>query len=334
LAVASKQQGVLGVPLVVSLLLYSNSLNTHGKTPTRRLLFAICSMLCAAILVLTPVTWWDSLRWHNRPSFWERSLTTYGGLGLAAPATWLERLSAWAEPLGRLFGHPALTAVLLAAAAASLLLRKRPALAILGLYVLGYAGLHLIVSFRPWDRYLLPALPLVTILAADGLSALWQSVRPAALRWLAAGGLAAALLWAASLGAAGRLPIGSGAGAFAGAERLAAALARQPGEAVIYYRSLGWHLDFYLFDAAQERRWWDTPGELAQKAAATAAAEPSRPQLLALTDAEAVHPDLRNALAERRLALAQPIPFLRTDGSRSLVIYRIVEAPGERTDGG
>ena len=37
-------------------------------------------------------------------------------------------------------------------------------------------------------------------------------------------------------------------------------LRKQPADAVIYDRWLGWHYDYYLFDAPQERRWWGSAG--------------------------------------------------------------------------
>jgi hypothetical protein len=132
LAVASKQQGVLIVPLMVALLADSRWQIADGRWPvgdSRRqvagrspvTLPAICYSLSAVLgfaLVFAPMTWWDSLRWINRPSFWDRSLATYGQLTLAPPAEWPQRAAEWAPQLGYLFGLPALSALMLLAAAA------------------------------------------------------------------------------------------------------------------------------------------------------------------------------------------------------------------------
>ncbi len=40
------------------------------------------------LAVFGPVTWWDSLRWHNRPSYWDQSLQTYGGIVLLPASEW------------------------------------------------------------------------------------------------------------------------------------------------------------------------------------------------------------------------------------------------------
>ncbi len=71
------------------------------------------------VLILAPVTWWDSLRWATRPSFWDRSLTTYGGLTLAPLAQWPQRAGEWGTVLGYLFGLPLLSAGVLALALAA-----------------------------------------------------------------------------------------------------------------------------------------------------------------------------------------------------------------------
>ena len=89
LAVASKQQGVLGVPLVVALLLTAGRSLTpvHPSQdssfilhPSSFILRRFFVALLGFALIFAPVTYWDSLRWATRPSFWDRSLTTYGGL--------------------------------------------------------------------------------------------------------------------------------------------------------------------------------------------------------------------------------------------------------------
>ena len=139
---------------------------------------------------------------------------------------------------------------------------------ILAVYTAGYLALHFAATFQPWDRYLLPILPWVCVLAARGFVLVWERLggqsglqRP--LRTVAALLLAPALLYACWLGAAGRLPVGSDHGAYAGLDQAIATLRKQPADAIIYDRWLGWHYDFYLFDAPQERRWWGSGWKLA-----------------------------------------------------------------------
>ena len=141
------------------------------------------------------------------------------------------------------------------------------------------------------------------------------------------------LAWSSWLGVTARLPVGSDHGAYFGLDRVSAFLAAQPADAVIYQRWIGWHFDFYLFDAPQERRWWGSGWKLADDAAAIHRDAPDRVQWLVLPgwrdDAAA---DVRLALASRRLAFAEAERIYRPDRSRAFTVYRIV--PVERADGG
>ncbi len=322
-------------------------------------------------LVFAPITWWDSLRWSNRPSFWDQGAAAYGGLSLALPAQWLPRAAAWAEQLGYLFGIPLLSAAMLLLAAGSGLVAWRRLAgqksqrckdaktqgaadvlasstnAILAAFVLGYLALHFFATFQPWDRYLLPILPLVCVLAARGLRLLWlgapgtpgrkgvtaqqggSAFGPVErlLRAVITVVLVAALGYAASLGVTGKLPVGSDHGAYTGLDQVVATLRSQPADAIIYHRWLSWHYDFYLFDAPQERRWWDTGWKLAEDAGRTARAEPQRPQWIVFPgwagttgDDEAV----RLPLASNGLVLTEISRLYRPDGSLSFTLYRIV----------
>ena len=191
LAVASKQQGGLVAALVIGLLLAPNDrrpgakprCETAGEHAAPRSWFVARRWLAAILgfaLVFGPLTWLDSLRWHNRPSFWDRSLTTYGGLGLAQPWQWPQRAADWAAQLGFLFGAPVLTAAVsgLAGWAAIREARVRRQIGpgpLLALYICAYLALHLFGTFQPWDRYLLPLLPLICILAGRGVEVVFRT---------------------------------------------------------------------------------------------------------------------------------------------------------------
>ncbi|MGC8780408.1 MAG: ArnT family glycosyltransferase, partial [Anaerolineae bacterium] len=175
LAVASKQQGVLIAPPVAWLVLAGAEFASRRPELRRGSRLAAAgrrglAALFGFALIFAPVTWWDTLRWAKRPSFWDRSLTTYGGLGWAPPALWPERAADWAQILGYWFGLPALTALLCGLALFAVLRERRVqrvgvALAAFGA---GYLALHLIITFQPWDRYLLPLLPFACLLAGRG----------------------------------------------------------------------------------------------------------------------------------------------------------------------
>jgi hypothetical protein len=438
LAVASKQQGVLGLPLVFALLIVGKQQVANSKrqmanrSPAKR--SAIRNMLYAVLgfaLIFAPVTYWDSLRWVNRPSFWDRSVTTYGQLGLAPLAEWPQRAADWATQIGYLFGLPVLSGLMLLIAAAvgvrailalqttrwdrtkeclttgdsrrgnsrnvilsgftvqhplqrtfseespdrerdpfgalragSSLKVRRHALSvadplrvtgtiedtcpnsaslatrvdvILAVYTAGYLALHFAATFQPWDRYLLPILPWICVLAARGLVLGWEGLggRSGLQRTLRAGALLVlvpTLLYSAWLGAAGHLPAGSNHGAYAGLDQAIATLRQQPAEAIIYDRWLGWHYDFYLFDAPQERRWWGSGWKLADDAAHTAQAEPKRGQWVVLPDWErSAAEDLHLPMASRGLALLEVRRIYRPDNTRSFTLYRIAPLRAEVT---
>jgi len=341
LAVASKQQGVVAAPLIALLVAAGEHLHPRRADPQcprpGHLLRRFAAALLGFALIFAPVTWWDTLRWAKRPSFWDRSLTTYGGLGWAPPATWPDRAADWAQIMGYWFGVPALTA-LMAGLALFAVLRERHRQRIgvlLAAFCTGYLAFHLVVTFQPWDRYLLPLLPFVCVLAGRGIVLLYASVlvpprgagRRLALRVLRQAvvvGLVALLGWAAWLGAAGRLPVGSDHGAYAGLDDIAGFFRDQPDNAIIYDRWLGWHFDFYLFDAPQERRWWGSGWKLADDAARTWQESPDRPQWVILPGwRDAAAAEVRLALASRRLALIEAWRVYRGDGTRAFTIYRI-----------
>jgi hypothetical protein len=207
--------------------------------------------------------------------------------------------------------------------------------AILALYTAGYLALHFTATFQPWDRYLLPILPWLCVLAGRGLilgweqltgrSGLQRSLRTAALLLFVP-----ALLYAAWLGGAGRLPVGSDHSAYEGLDRAIATLRNQPADAIIYDRWLGWHYDFYLFGAPQERRWWGSGWKLAGDAADTARSDPARTQWVVLPDWEkSAAEELHLPLASRGLALAEVQRIYRSDLTRSFTMYRIVPLRAE-----
>jgi len=399
LAVASKQQGVLGAPIVAVLLLAGDAPGIGPSAqPARRARPALAALgrfgaaLLGFALIFLPVTWWDSLRWAKRPSFWDRSLTTYGGLGLAPLAAWPERAADWAQVIGYLFGFPVLTGLMLGLAGFAALRdwRRLKAGGLLGIFLASHLVLHFLATFQPWDRYLLPLLPFICVLAARGASILLCHAEfpmpraacarqgtppchpervnhakpvttspqrrissPGVSRQRAYGstpiatisqrsissvvrrtfviGLIVLLAWAAWLGATARLPVGSDHGAYSGLDRIAAFLRAQDDDAVIYQRWLGWHFDFYLFDAPQERRWWGAGWKLAGDAAQVYRATPDRAQWVVLPGwHDAAAGEVRLALASRGLTLAEALRVYRADKSRAFTVYRIV--PDDSTD--
>ena len=164
-------------------------------------------------MVAVAVLWWDSLRWQWMPSYWDRSAQTYGGVALALDAGLPQRLAQWGELLGYGFGWPlwlalgALVAWALFNRRGAWQRRQRHSLvrsAAAGLRR-SYLLLHVATNLAPWDRYLLPLLPLLALLLARGALWAWDAIvdraQPAGragwARTAAAAGLAlgSALRW-------------------------------------------------------------------------------------------------------------------------------------------
>jgi hypothetical protein len=124
--------------------------------------------------------------------------------------------------------------------------------------------------------------------------------------------------------------VGSDHSAYEGLDRAIATLRNQPADAIIYDRWLGWHYDFYLFGAPQERRWWGSGWKLAGDAADTARSDPARTQWVVLPDWEkSAAEELHLPLASRGLALAEVQRIYRSDLTRSFTMYRIVPLGAE-----
>jgi 4-amino-4-deoxy-L-arabinose transferase-like glycosyltransferase len=353
LAVASKQQGVLVVPLLLGLTAVQAADQAARATKPVRPLALLARrwllVLAGFVVIFIPLTYWDSLRWAKRPSFWGRSLDTYGGLGLANPRDWIRRSFEWVHQAGYFFGVAPITGIVFAAgllpgARALRQVLRRPRQAPLGvperldllfpIYVVGYLALHVFATFQAWDRYLLPMVPLIAILAARGLVIAWgfltNAPRLATARLPLGLGLACLLTWMSWTGVAGRLPVGSDHGAFDGLDRVVAFVRSRPPNTLIYHHSLGWYFDFYLFDAPQERPWWENSWKLADLARRTAGTPAIREQWLVLTGWEDPEAEgIPEALASWGLALDQGHSFYRRDGTLSFSIYRI-DASRER----
>lgn len=320
LAYATKQQALLFLPLLFSLTLLASP--QHWR--------AAWAWLNGVGLIAVLVLWWDSLRWQWLPSYWERSVTTYGGLAWAAAADWPEHLRQWAELLGFSLGWPLWLAVgvLLwwgwrarSTAPTPLSPTARRFDHLLTLFVGAYLLLHWSTNLAAWDRYALLILPFLFLLLARGM--VWAWARPLSARrrrWMLIL-LAAGSLYAAGLALRPALFVADG-GQYDRVPALARQLrTRAPADAIVYHHQLGWHFNFYLYGDNAELRWWADPADLASKAMTAA----NRPQFIAVQsfDEEAA---LRDALHDAHLAL---VPVAPTEPlAEPLTLYRILPVPG------
>jgi hypothetical protein len=209
------------------------------------------------------------------------------------------------------------------------------------IYLMGYLFVHLAFTFQPWDRYLLPVLPLVCILCGHGLVAVWDALRNPARsrvrRWAAAP-LVVVILYATGLGVTATIPVGSDVGAYHGVAEAARFLADQPAGATIYFDRIGWHLGYYLYGKPIARSWYDSPQKLASETARVAGERVDAAQWLALPEWEQEKlPALAAALAADGF-IAQPAYEVGApDGQTDLTLYRLERrevAAGPARNGG
>jgi hypothetical protein len=193
-----------------------------------------------------------------------------------------------------------------------------------------FALLHLLSTVQPWDRYLLPLVPVLVLVAAGPISwgLAWLAGRHAA--WVGAGALLLILLLAppARTAMQGGYPVGADHGSLVGLDEVMATV-RSAAEAaaaegvpapVLFEQRLGWQARFYLADLLREGqldlRWFSSPAALADSAAKS----PHRARFVA-DPAWAPAADLAPFLAARGLTLES------AGGSEQVRLYRMVESP-------
>lgn len=201
--------------------------------------------------------------------------------------------------------------------------------ALLLAYVAGYLLLHIATNLAPWDRYLLPLLPLLALLLAHAAFWAWDAtvaaVQPAGragwVRRAASAGLVFGLLYAVFMASFARLPLGDG-GAYDGVQQVAAHMrSAEPSDVILYHHWLGWHYNFYLYDAAAELRWWQDPADLAYKAAANS----GQRQIIAFPAGRGQEA-VQAALAAVGMSLSPVLAAMDPRGAPSVTLYSIEPA--------
>lgn len=245
LAFAAKPQALFFLPLIF--------IGPHGPTLQSggRLIWRF---IAGAALPLLALFIWDAAR--PETSLFALGLTN--NAPQIAPA-WLDQMARWFSFGGWLMGDALLSAAWLLLALLGVGRRPVP-----GLWLLAWAlalTLLLPLGDRVYDRYLLPLLPALALLAGMGGTCL--------LRHLRAGGLLLTLLLAWGVVPAWQaanlaVPIGGDRGENAQIDELADALNALPLASVIYDRWLGWSLDYYMGQWSNKRRvHYPTPEALA-----------------------------------------------------------------------
>ncbi len=262
LAFATKQQALLLLPLLLGVMWATHQLD--GRRLRR---FGLALALGVGALLL-----WDAARPEN--SIFALAAANNRPDGALAPVgEWLPRLAQWARYGGWLLGPPPLTAVLLLIGVWAAWQSRSRLDRVLWGYTLAYFALHAIANFNLYDRYLLPLLPPLTLMAGRGLHRLLAS--EPAVRWrrllLVAGALLVTGLmlngwqaahWRIDLGR-DHYPLDRSGEIVT----LARYLNAKPLGAIIYDHWLGWEMGYYLGAWTDKRRvYYPEPSVLAHDA--------------------------------------------------------------------
>ncbi len=240
-----KQQAIFAAVYLLLMWLASGARRRDGMR-----MGLLLSVPVAALLL------WDGAR-SEASIFLQAAANNQPANWLAEPALWIERFLDWLGMGAWLFGPPGVTVFIVCAVAMLSLWRKpRPAKAgqsnpfarLMFLSAFAYLGLHSLLDFNLYARYLALITPLFILMVAGRLAALFS--RSKAGRVLLLCSVTLILAGAAhTLGSSSPLEE-----ARAGADRLAAHLNRKPVATVIYDPWLGWELGYYLGTWHNKRR--------------------------------------------------------------------------------
>ncbi len=349
LSLAMKQTGLVWLPLValiqISGFSKSNSARPGSPDPGQKrgfgnplgaILDPLRLIVCFSLVVGLVFTWDAARVAQGAESFWRIGVTGYGGLRMIWPQELWPRLRGWSGLMRYFFVSPVVNCALLVglpALAWNALTRRRTresfADPLLISFSLIYLLLHWLWAFPVWDRYLLPLVPILAILLAYLFIFLASHVQLAirhsqfatryslfAIRYSL---LFILLAWPAWNAAHSCYPVGGDHGAYDGINQVAAFLSHLPEGSVVYQHWLGWHYEYYLFDAPVYLAYWPTPAWLARDVQAFGAQEPRYITFPSWESPARVE----RALTGVGYELAPALTTTRRDGTPSFTVYRV-----------
>jgi hypothetical protein len=280
-------------------------------------------------LVILLVFAWDAARVaQGAQSFWRMGVAGYGGLRLVWPHELRARLCGWLDLARYLFTSPIINSALLLGllllAWRTLVYRRYERKALMDLvfisFSLTYLLLHWLWAFPIWDRYLLPLVPILAMLLGRVFTSLAYSLRSVILHSsLLHCSLFICLILLAFNATHNRYSIGGNQGVYDGVEQVALFLSGLPEGSVVYHHWLGWHYQYYLFDAPVYLAYWPTPAWLVQDVQVFRAREPryvTFPSWESLARVE-------RALAGVGYELSPVLTTTRRDGTSSFTTYHV-----------
>jgi 4-amino-4-deoxy-L-arabinose transferase-like glycosyltransferase len=314
LGLATKYQAALFLPLVGGLVCLQTRSSGARRVSTAWARFGGGAAGPAGAVVI-----WELVR-TGRFSLVGSQVASYGAARLLLPEEWGPRLIEWVG-LARYLIPPPWLAVLLALALAWTLGRRPPPLLLTAGWVVGYFLVHWLMNIHPWDRYLLPVVPVVGLMVGQAVAGLADRLLPALARGLLPVVVGVLLLPAAIGAAGGALPIGGDHGTFDGIEQIGAFFADYPYGTVLYDHWLSWELRYYLFDSRVYVSWFPDARTLIRDLQAFGA---DPPRFLVIPAWESPGPLLQPARSAG-FDLEPVMHARRADGSTSFILYQITE---------
>lgn len=261
---ASKPQAILYLPLLLLIAWAYDRLSWRGL-----LRLALAFAIGVGLLLL-----WDVLR--DKPtSIWALAAPRTNPGRLLRGNEVLPHFAEYAGYAGWMLGAPPITALMGLLTLAALVYRnmiERQLLStvidlLLVTYALGYGFFHWLVAFPVYDRYLLPLLPIIVLLAARALSLplCWRFARR--LNTLLIVGICSTALMAAWSVGDGAVPIGGDQSANLGIDTLTEHLNAKPFGTIYYHYWLGFELEYYMGYWTDKRRvYYPAPDSLVEDA--------------------------------------------------------------------
>ncbi len=336
LAFAVKQTALVFVPLALGLGLLGLPPGAGPRPAAAHLWPAVRRLAPALALAALAIFAWDAARQHPI-GFWTQGYADNMPGRLVRANEVLPRAVGWINLLHYGTASTSLNLLVVVGWLGLLLTglraRSRAALAdvLLSGFALCYLAAYWLLAFNVWDRYLLPLLPLLFLLAARSLvwlsAAITRGLRLSAAnprrQSLALAGLAALLVAALLPGAVtatrSGFPIGGDHGAYDGVDDAARFLSSLPPGSVLYDHWLSWQWGFYLFDAPVYVAWMPSPDVLATDLTAFGRSSPR------FFVAPSWEQDTELRAAAERVGF-EFVPLHRTyrrDGTLSLTVYAL-----------
>ncbi len=325
LAFATKQNAIFLLPLVIGLGIVQS---VDGHTGWRQIIGWLVRFLLGLGIVLALVFVWDVSR-QPAASFWTAGFDANNPGRLIRHNEVWPRLLSWLGWL-RFFAGEIGPAILLAALMLLLPLlelrhRRRDRASSVSLvllaYLIGYLAFHWLVAFPVLDRYLLPMAPVIGLLIGRVGQELLKDSRARQVIPIAA--MILLMVWPAYQTTRNAYPVGGDHGAFDGIDQVADYLSQQPVGTIVYYQSLGWTLNYYLFDAYVYLAPFDSPAAL-ESDLATFGDDPDQPPRFLVLPGWESQTEVLDAAARSGYQVVIELETLDRAGNISFIVYRLL----------